>query len=121
MIQGYATASSQSLKFGAWAWLGFSLTGLAELATIISTIHNLSGFANGGVVGGSSYGGDRLLARVNSGEAIVTQNQQKHLFELLNNGNTNNTVSGGNVHFVIRGSDLYGSLQNYTKRNNILR
>lgn len=121
MIQGYATASSQSAKLGAWAWLGFSLTGLAELATIISSIHNLSGFANGGVVGGSSYGGDRLLARVNSGEAIVTQNQQKHLFELLNNGNTNNTVSGGNVHFVIRGSELHGVLANYNKRNNKLR
>ena len=121
VISGYAQASAQSAKLGPWAWVGFSLAGLAQVANIISQIHSLSGYANGGVIGGSSYGGDRLLARVNSGEAIVTQNQQKHLFELLNNGNTNNGVTNGNVHFVIRGSELHGVLANYNNRNNKLR
>ena len=121
VISGYAQASAQSAKLGPWAWVGFSLAGLAQVANIVSQIHSLSGYANGGVIGGSSYGGDRLLARVNSGEAIVTQNQQKHLFELLNNGNTNNGVTNGNVHFVIRGSELHGVLANYNNRNNKLR
>ena len=121
VISGYAQASAQSATLGPWAWVGFSLAGLAQVANIVSQIHSLSGYANGGVIGGSSYGGDRLLARVNSGEAIVTQNQQKHLFELLNNGNTNNGVTNGNVHFVIRGSELHGVLANYNNRNNKLR
>ena len=121
IISGYAQATQQAATLGPWAWVGFSLAGIAQVASIVSQIHSLGGYANGGVIGGSSYGGDRLLARVNSGEAIVTQNQQKHLFELLNNGTTNNTVSGGNVHFVIRGSELHGVLANYNKRNNKLR
>lgn len=121
VIQGYATATSQAATLGPWAWLGFGLTGLSQLAAIIASIHNLSGYANGGVIGGSSYGGDRLLARVNSGEAIVTQNQQKHLFELLNNGNTDNAINGGNVHFVIQGKELHGVLSNYNKINSKLR
>ena len=121
IIIGYSQATTQAAKLGPFAWAAFTLGGFAQIASVVSQIHNLSGYANGGVVGGSSYGGDRLLARVNSGEAIVTQNQQKHLFELLNNGNVSNGASGGNVHFVIRGSELHGVLANYNNRNSKLR
>jgi hypothetical protein len=31
----------------------------------------LPAFANGGIVGGNSYTGDKVLARVNSGEMIL--------------------------------------------------
>ena len=34
---------------------------------------SLPGFATGGVIGGTSYNGDKLIARVNSGESILTQ------------------------------------------------
>ena len=41
-------------------------------------------FEQGGIVGGTSYTGDRLTARVNSREMILTQHQQARLFEIAN-------------------------------------
>ena len=42
-------------------------------------------FAEGGIVGGSSFYGDKLLARVNSGELILNQDQQRNLYGMINN------------------------------------
>ncbi len=52
MIQGYAMASSQAGMLGPWAWLGFGLTGLAQLTAMISQVKNLTKFADGGIVSG---------------------------------------------------------------------
>ena len=41
-------------------------------------------FAQGGIVDGTSYTGDKLTARVNSREMILTQSQQARLFEMAN-------------------------------------
>lgn len=41
-------------------------------------------FEQGGIVGGTSYTGDNLSARVNSREMILTQSQQARLFEIAN-------------------------------------
>lgn len=41
-------------------------------------------FAQGGIVGGTSYTGDKLTARVNSREMILTQSQQARLFDIAN-------------------------------------
>jgi hypothetical protein len=48
-------------------------------------------YANGGIVGGNSYTGDRVPAFVNSGEMILNQAQQGRLFAMANGGNTNNS------------------------------
>ena len=58
-------------------------------------------FASGGIVPGTSYTGDRLFARVNSGEMILNRSQQAALY------------SGGHVEFEIEGSKLRGVLDNY--------
>ena len=85
------------------------------IAAVIAGLSAIDGFANGGIVGGNSFGGDRLYARVNSGEAILNTHQQQHLFELLNNGNLGG-ANGGNVQFVIKGKDLHGVLNNYNDK-----
>ena len=41
-------------------------------------------YEQGGVIGGASYSGDRLTARVNSGEMILTREQQANLFQMAN-------------------------------------
>ena len=90
-------------------WLAFGVTGLTTMLTMISSIKQATAgsFAEGGIIGGSSYSGDRLLARVNSGEIILNSRQQRNLFNLLDTGTmpqrggTNVQVTG-----VVRGTDL---------------
>ena len=72
VIQGYSTASAQAGTLGPFAWAAFALSGLAQIAAVISQIHSLSGYAQGGIVGGGSYVGDSQIIRVNSGEAVLT-------------------------------------------------
>lgn len=86
---------------------------IAEMKALILAAASLPAFANGGIVGGNSYIGDKVLARVNSGEMILNQKQQKNLFSMLNNGSVN---GGGQVKFKIEGKELVGVLKNY---NNI--
>lgn len=90
-------------------WLAFGLSGAATMINLIAQIKSATAgaYAQGGIVGGSSFSGDRLTARVNSGEMILNQRQQKNLFNLLDNdampkaGGTNVQVTG-----VIHGTDL---------------
>lgn len=77
------------------------------IATVSSQAKSAGNFANGGIVGGNSYSGDHLIAHVNSGEMILNRQQQASLF------------GGGNVHFVIEGSQLQGCLDNYHKTLNL--
>lgn len=115
MILGYAEAQKiAAATTGPWGWLAFGAIGLAQLVSIISTVKSLGAYANGGIVGGSSYAGDRLYARVNSGEMILNGNQQQHLFNMINGGG--GVASTGEVQFVIKGSDLYGTLKNYNSK-----
>lgn len=72
VIQGYSTATAQAGTLGPWAWAAFALSGLAQVAAVISQIHSLSGYAQGGIVSGGSYVGDSQIIRVNSGEAVLT-------------------------------------------------
>jgi hypothetical protein len=85
---------------------------LAAVATVVATIasvfSNLPKFAEGGVVGGSSYFGDKLLARVNSGEVILNQKQQARLLGMVGGGDVR--VSGD---VRLSGKDIYISLRNY--------
>lgn len=85
---------------------------LAAIATVVATIasvfSNLPKFADGGIVGGSSYFGDKLLARVNSGEMILNQGQQARLLSMTEGGNVRVT---GDVR--LSGKDIYISLRNY--------
>ena len=48
-------------------------------------------YATGGVVGGSSYSGDKLIAHVNSGEGIYTGTQANNLLQEI----ANNPARGG--------------------------
>ena len=61
----------------------------------IPTIPEIPKFANGGIVGGNSTSGDRILARVNSGELILNQRQQRNLDSQLSSKTENNNVDQG--------------------------
>lgn len=82
------------------------------MATLISTFASFPKFANGGVVGGSSYFGDKLLARVNSGELILNQKQQENLYHMTEDDRGGGVTIGFDR---VRGSDIYLALKNYMK------
>ena len=111
----FSSASLQAAsQMGPIGWAAFSLGGIAQLASIIAAVKSMGKFAEGGIVGGSSYSGDRLMAHVNSGEMILNGRQQKNLFDLLDSGDVGGGASGGDVSFRICGDQLYGVLRNYT-------
>ena len=62
-------------------WLAFGISGTAQMISLISTV---SGFATGGIVGGSSTTGDKIPIRVNSGEMVLNKTQQARLFAIAN-------------------------------------
>lgn len=58
-----------------------------QVASIKQAKNILNGsdkYAVGGVVGGTSYSGDKLTAKVNSGEMILNREQQTNLFKMAN-------------------------------------
>lgn len=89
------------------------------MAAIIGIIASAKGFAEGGIVGGHSYTGDKILARVNSQELILTKQQQDAVWRQMNQVNTiENQPVAGNVTFKVHGTDLVGVLNNYTNKHN---
>jgi len=79
------TAASQTLPFP--ANIAALITTIAQITSQFATVFKTfsqSGFAAGGIVAGSAYTGDHLMARVNSGEMILNSSQQARLFELAN-------------------------------------
>ena len=112
IILGFAQASAQDSKLGVIGWVAAIAAGTAVM---ISTISQLQSFSQGGIFKGSSFTGDSQIARVNSGEMILTKTQQGNLFRILDN-NTAGLGGGVGVSSVrVKGSDLYLALSNYSK------
>jgi hypothetical protein len=99
---------------------GIALVALGTLAK--SALSNIAGgggapaFANGGVVPGTSLYGDKILARVNSGELILNQKQQGNLWGMMQSGDqgVNVNIEGG---FRLAGSDLELVIERAVNKN----
>ena len=78
---------------------------------------NIQRFANGGIVGGSSFTGDRVSANVNSGEMILNRSQQARLFQMANGS----PAGSKEVTFHISGTDLVGVMNNVNRKNKVIR
>lgn len=89
------------------------------LAAALALFASIPKFATGGIVGGASTTGDRVLARVNSGEMILNPAQQSRLFRAISSGNLGGGGRGAGVTIGfdrVRGDSIYLSLKNYLKR-----
>ena len=62
-----------------------TISNIAQAKQILS--QDVGGFATGGIVGGNSYTGDKMIAHVNSGEMWINPESQKRLFDALSGGN----------------------------------
>jgi len=107
-------SSVADIPYVGWA-LAIAAFG-AIIAAVMGAVSSAKGFATGGIVGGNSFTGDKILAHVNSGEMVITQGQQAKLWNFINGdsilGNENN------IQFKIRGTDLIGVIENYSKKHN---
>ena len=90
---------------------------VAAIGSIIAAFASIPKFASGGIIGGSSFIGDNMIARVNSGEMILNGTQQRNLFNLLD-GKGNVAGSSGEVVFKMSGKDLVGVLNNQMSKTN---
>ena len=144
-LQSLATAQGVASAFA----LPFPAN-LGAIATVIATVTSifasLPKFETGGVIPGISFGGDKVLARVNSGEMILNGSQQANLFKILNSklyagldvGRPNITPSVGHLaglispssndqkvevtgNFKVRGQDLELVLDNRSRIKNKIR
>ena len=105
------TASGAKLPFPA------NIAAIATIvATVLSIFSSLPKFEEGGIVGGHSFKGDKILARVNSGERILTKKQNDNLDKALDYNKLNtivNTKLYGTV--TVKGSDLNIAMKNFDK------
>lgn len=83
---------------------------VAAIASVVAALANIPKFAQGGIVGGSSYYGDRILARLNSGEMVLNQDQQRKLLSGMEYSSQEVHVSGD---FRISGRELRLVLDKY--------
>jgi hypothetical protein len=117
---GQAVASAGSM--GPWAWLAYVAAGTAALATTISTVHSLTGYANGGVIKGNSYSGDNIGGMVdggaggfvglNAGEVVLNAAQQRGVASALSEGGNRRIEVFGRL----SGETIYLSSDRYTRR-----
>lgn len=104
--EGAASAGASAAQSGPFGWLMIA----PAIAAAIAAFAAIPKFAEGGIVGGSSFFGDKLLARVNSGEMILNQKQQGRLLGALE---TPHVVVDGEAR--VSGKDIFISLRNYMK------
>ena len=99
-----------------YEWVAFGITGMTQLVSMVSQIKQLTagGYAEGGIVPGNNFAGDKVMAMVNSGEMILNTHQQKNLFDMLN-GITGTGIASSKVELTgkIRGKDLLLVQKNY--------
>ena len=116
----YSQAMAQAASLGPWAWIGFGAAALGQVIGIISAMKS-NKYAQGGIVTGNSTVGDKLYARLNGGEMILNDRQQAHLMNIVNGAPTDgNSGMGGTVVFEVKGDRLYGVLNNYNKKKQLV-
>lgn len=117
---GFAQASVQAGSMGPWGWVAWLAAGTAVLASTISTVHSLTGFANGGIVGhaaggyfvpGNSYSGDNIPIMANAGEVVLNRAQTGVLASALSEQSAPSTSTP-----YVSGEKIYLGMENYLKR-----
>ena len=103
-------ASAAQTPFVGWLLAG------AAAAAVVAALASIPSFSTGGIFAGNSTIGDMNLARVNAGEMILNNRQQRNLFNLLNGNGTTVGSGGGPVEFKIKGKELVGVLANYNNK-----
>lgn len=116
-IATVALTFAKSLKgtISPWDWIAGAAAGTATMISTIAAIKSATAgsFAEGGIVPGNSFSGDRLTANVNSGELILNTAQQNVLASRLQN---NNNPQNLRLTATIKGTDIQLALNNTARQ-----
>lgn len=111
-IATVALTFAKSLKgtITPWDWIAGAAAGTATMIATIAAIKSATAgsFAEGGIVPGNSFSGDRLTANVNSGELILNAAQQSVIASRLQSNNPQNM----HLTATIKGTDIQLALNN---------
>lgn len=107
----------QSLNPAVAIAAGIALVALGTFVkSKMSSIANVPKFADGGIVGGTSFYGDKILARVNSGELILNKKQQERVYGAMNGGANVDVNVGGE--FRLQGDNLVAVIERTVRKIN---
>ena len=114
-----ALAKDATQKFNIFGFIAASASAMISMATTIASIHQATGYAEGGMIKGNSYSGDNIGGMVdgsqfvglNAGELVLNRAQQANLAQSLQNG------GGQTVRVVgkLAGKDLFICAENWAK------
>ena len=107
-----SAAAYASIPFAGVGLAAGQIAAMQALITGAKTLSALPGFAEGGIVPGSSFTGDKLVGRLNSGEMILNKSQQANLWKAAQ-GKIKSTSQQGspqNLKFEIEGKNLVAVL-----------
>lgn len=87
-IKDFAKGAWDGIKqIGLSVWNSFK-DSLSEIPIIGRFFKSEEKKASGGIVGGNSYSGDRILTGLNSGEMVLNKDQQAQLFKFIQNASS---------------------------------
>ena len=101
-----------------WTWIAATASGVATMVSTIASIKSAtSGYAEGGIVKGTTYSGDQIFAgeaMVNAGELVLNKAQQGNLATALRD----NRGGGGGVELArVSGEQIYVAMNNFLRRS----
>ena len=115
-----AEAASGASKSVSWIPIVGPILAVAAVAAVLgatlaamSKAKSAGSFAEGGLIGGNSYSGDRLVANVNSGELILNRAQQSNIAAQLSAGDR----GGGSSTPYVSGENIVLGVNNYFGRS----
>lgn len=117
---GFAQASKNQGKDGnVWEWIAASISGVTTMVSTIAAIKSAtSGYAQGGIVGSlngsmNSPSGDNIVARLNSGEGVLTRTGIENAGRILSG---NSLLGGLHLEAYVSGESLRIALENNNRR-----
>lgn len=107
-----ALAKDQAGKFNIWRFIAGAAAATISMATTIASIHQATGYSEGGIVKGNTYSNDQIPAMLNAGEVVLNASQQNMLAQNLKGGGN----GGGYSPSYVSGEQIWIALNAYAKR-----
>jgi hypothetical protein len=103
------------------AKLSAGTSGSTDTSTVSAgELSSVPAYASGGIVSGNSFSGDSVLSRLNSGEMVLNQSQQRNLFDKLDSSSGNSGYPS-EILLRVQNGELQAVLQLIEKRDRNLR